>query len=337
MPHLIFRTLLIAVLVLAATTAPPVALADPVAPAAAPDARADRPDKLEFVRFSDDGKGGGTLDTAIATYTNPQGVVVHLVAAIHVGEGDYFKKLGETFEDYDVLLYEMVKPKDMAIPGRQADAPDGAPADARDGAPAGATRARGAGAISGLQVLLKDVLGLEFQLDAIDYSRPNFVHADLDAETFNAMQEERGESIFALMLRSVVHEMKRDREGGDGPPAITAFDLLAAMASPDSTRQYKLLLGRQFAHIESQLEGLEGEDGSVIIAERNKAAIGVLKRTLEQRKPRVIGVFYGAGHMRGIEDELVSKMGFTRTGVEWRTAWDMREAEETDVNDAGDK
>jgi len=27
--------------------------------------------------------------------------------------------------------------------------------------------------------------------------------------------------------------------------------------------------------------------------------------------------------MRGIEDVLVGKMGFKRTDVEWRTAWDM--------------
>ena len=34
-----------------------------------------------------------------------------------------------------------------------------------------------------------------FQLDGIDYNAGNFVHADLDTETFHRMQEERGESI----------------------------------------------------------------------------------------------------------------------------------------------
>ena len=41
-----------------------------------------------------------------------------------------------------------------------------------------------------------------------------------------------------------------------------------------------------------------------------------------------IGVFYGAGHMHGLQEILVGQMGFKRTGVEWRTAWDMRKPEE---------
>jgi len=57
-----------------------------------------------------------------------------------------------------------------------------------------------------------------------DYDRPNFVHADLDAETFNEMQEQRGETFLGLMLRSIVHEMKRQQEGR-GAPDITLFDV----------------------------------------------------------------------------------------------------------------
>ena len=36
------------------------------------------------------------------------------------------------------------------------------------------------------------------------------------------------------------------------------FDILAAMRSPDSTRQYKLLLARQMSDLEGQLEGVAG-------------------------------------------------------------------------------
>ena len=42
---------------------------------------------------------------------------------------------------------------------------------------------------------------MDFQLDDVDYQKKNFVHADLDAETFAKMQEEKGESIVGLMLR----------------------------------------------------------------------------------------------------------------------------------------
>jgi hypothetical protein len=276
------------------------------------DTRDARPDKLEFVRFNEDGKGGGTLDTAIASYRNADGVVVHLVAAVHVGEPAYYKGLADTFDAYDALLYELVKPKDGVVPGAKAATRPTAPG----------AQIRGAAALGGLQSFLRNVLKLEFQLDAINYDRPNFVHADLDAETFNAMQDERGESLFGLMIRSVVHEMKRQAAGEGGPP-ITFLDILAAMNSPDSTRQYKLLLARQFRQMEEQLQGMEGEEGSVLLSERNKVALRVLKRTIAKGN-KTIGVFYGAGHMRGIENELVGKMGFKPIAVEWRIAWDMR-------------
>lgn len=284
-------------------------------------------DKLEFVRFSDDGKGGGTLDTAIASYENSAGVAVHLVAAVHVGEKAYYKGLSDTFDRYDALLYELVKPRDAAVPGAADDDAENEPGagDARDG-----PQVRGAAAIGGLQAMLKNVLKLEFQLEQINYDRPNFVHADLDVETFNEMQAERGESLFRLMLRSMMHEMSRQRQGeGRAGRQVTIFDLLAAMRSPDSARQYKLLFARHMQDIEAQIQGIEGKDGSVIIAERNKAALRVLERSIAEGK-RSIGVFYGAGHMRGIEDALLDEMGFKRTGVEWRIAWDMRAAGDGD-------
>jgi hypothetical protein len=279
--------------------------------------RNDAADPLAFVRFSDDGKGGGTLDTAIASYANADGVVVHLVAAVHVGEKAYYAGLAETFETYDALLYELVKPKDGPVPGARP-VPGAKP-------PGAGAQVRGAAVIGGFQSMLKDVLELQSQLESINYDRPNFVHADLDAETFNEMQAQRGESLFRLMLRSMMHEMSRQRkaDGKGGGGQVSLFELLAAMSSPDSARQYKLLLARQMKDMDAQLEAIEGPDGSVIIAERNKAALRVLERTIGEGK-RNVGVFYGAGHMRGIEEALTGGMGFTRTGVQWRVAWDMR-------------
>src|SRR5437762_8854847 len=73
-------------------------------------------DEAKFLRFVDDGDGGGKLEAAIATYEKG-GVKVHLVSAVHVGEKKYYDDLSKTFKGYDSLLYEMVKPKDAAAPG----------------------------------------------------------------------------------------------------------------------------------------------------------------------------------------------------------------------------
>jgi len=282
------------------------AIADDPAPAApatdarAADAEADADDgKTEFLRYVDDAKHP-RLEAAIVTYRNADGVTVHLIAAVHVGEKSYYDGLNKTFKAYDALLYEMVKPKEMPAPVR--------------GQKSGSM-------VSAFQRFLTDVLKLEFQLDGIDYSAPNFVHADLDVETFYKLQEERGESLFTLMLQSMMSQMARAGQPG-APPPITIFDLLAAMNRPDSARQYKLLLARQFQDIEAQVAGLEGPNGSVLLTERNKAALRVLKETIEAGK-KDIGVFYGAGHMHGLEEALVNDIGFERVGTEWRVAWDM--------------
>ena len=269
------------------------------------DAPAEDDGKTRFLRYVDDDKAP-RLESAIVSYRNADGVVVHLVSAVHVGEKSYYDGLSKTFKQYDALLYEMVKPKASGAPVRGK---------------------KSGGMVSGFQRFLKDVLELEFQLDAIDYSPRNFVHADLDAETFKKLQEERGESLFTLMLKSMMTEMARAGQPGAVAP-ISVFDVMAAMNSPDAARQYKLLLARQFNDVDAQIAAVEGPDGTVLLTERNKAALRVLEDTIARGKKN-IGVFYGAGHMRGIEETLVGEMGFERTAVEWRVAWDMTPAPAT--------
>jgi len=36
-----------------------------------------------------------------------------------------------------------------------------------------------------------------------DYTKPNFVHADLDAQTFQRLQEERGETFEMLFTQAI--------------------------------------------------------------------------------------------------------------------------------------
>ncbi|MGA2497721.1 MAG: hypothetical protein ABSH20_08270 [Tepidisphaeraceae bacterium] len=251
-----------------------------------------------FIRFLDDNDGGGKLQTAIATFKNKAGVKVHLVAAVHVADSPYYKDLGRTFEKYDALLYEMVKPGNVDVP-----APD----------------KRRASAVSFIQQALKDVLELDYQLDAIDYAAKNFVHADLTAEEFERLQSERGESIFMLIFQQMLREMDnpRNMQASD----LTIAELLVALTSPDRARHLKLMLAKQFDNIEDQLSGLDGPNGTVLVTERNKAAIAVLKKTIAKGQ-RNIGIFYGAAHMKGIS-KMLAEMGFEPAGIEWRTAWDM--------------
>jgi hypothetical protein len=254
--------------------------------------------QAQYIRFVDDNDGGGVLQTAIVTYTNAAGVKVHLVAAVHVADGAYYKELAKTFGGYEVLLYEMVKPKDMDVP--------------RPGG--GATSAVGF-----IQQTLKDVLELDYQLDAIDYSAKNFVHADLTTEEFEHLQSERGESMFTIILQEMLRQFTNP-QATQAPEVseLTVFELLLALTSSDRARHMKLLLAREFDQVEEQLAGM---GGTVILTERNKTAVAAIQKAVAGGR-RNIGLFYGAAHMPGIAEALEAQ-GFTRAGTEWRTAWDM--------------
>ena len=169
-----------------------------------------------------------------------------------------------------------------------------------------------------LQRFMKTVLELQYQLDGIDYSAPNFVHADLDVDTFERMQAERGESIFGLMVQSMLDSM-----GAEDPVQAEASTgrLLMALQAPDRGKQLKLVVARQFDDIERAMAGLDGPDGSVILTERNKKCIEVLGQQLEAGKKH-LGIFYGAAHLPDME-QRVEAMGFKPVAKKWLVAWDM--------------
>jgi len=254
----------------------------------------------KWLRFVDDNKGGGKLEVATGTYKNDDGVSVRPIGAVHIGEKSYYEALSKDFEKYDALLYEMVKPADA-------------------GAPQPGMKSKSM--VSMFQRFLKDSLELEFQLDGIDYTKKNFVHADLDAETFAKMQDEKGESLLGLMLSQMIRELAKEMEGKGGGAAKNQPDLMElidAFNSPDAPRRMKLILAKSFGELDEQMSGMQG---TVIITERNKKAMSVLRDQIRAGKKN-IGVFYGAGHLSDMESRL-ALMGFKRTNVEWRTAWDM--------------
>jgi len=257
-------------------------------------------DQVQFMRFVDKGRAGGSLETAVSRYRNKAGVTVDLVAAVHIGEKSYYQGLDKSFADYDAVLYELVKPKNAETPkpGYQSSNP-----------------------ISQFQHFLKDSLDLDFQLDDIDYARPNFVHADLTKEEFEKLQDERGESMESLMFQQILHALSH-------PPAPeqeqdlddTIHDLIGALTRPDGERQMKLLLARQFGDIEKNSSDF-GLGNTVILTERNKRAIEVFKQTLASGKKKM-AIFYGAAHMPELSGKL-EELGFTRVSTEWKIAWNL--------------
>ena len=254
-------------------------------------------DDTRFLRFRGDGTKGGYLETSDTTFKNDAGVSVRLVAVVHIAEPAYYDDIQQSFENCDAVLYEMVKPHDSGVPqkGVESDNP-----------------------IHRLQRFMKDTLGLSFQLDEIDYSKSNFVHADMDAETFQQLQEQRGESLATLMISQIMKTMS-------DPGAMKAYDdeptdLVDLMTRPDGDRQVKLLLGRRLGDIEKEAAGINMLNGTVILTERNKTVMKAFDQAVADGKKN-IAIFYGAAHMPDLSEQL-EKKGYHEAKKTWRPAWD---------------
>lgn len=253
-----------------------------------------------YLRYVEDAQP--RLETSIVRLSNADGVTVDLIGAVHIADPAYFDKLNERFKKYDVVLFEMVKPKGMEDLSARGDSGSW---------------------VSTLQKFMKSQLDLSYQLDQIDYSPENFVHADLDAETFAQKQAERGESMLTMMLNAMLREMSKAQEAQTAEQP-TIFDIITALQAPDSARQLKHILAKQFEAMDEALDSLGGDD-SVIIGERNKHALKVLREQMEAGKKN-LAIFYGAGHLQGMEELMTELMGFKAVGEpEWLTAWDLRE------------
>lgn len=276
--------------------------AEPAEPTADADAKVDAEVADEaYLRLTRNEDGSGGLETANATFVRAtDGVRVDLLSVVHIADEDYYAKFNEAFTGYDSVLFELV----------------GDPGDLRQHLQAGDSR--GGLSLSGLQGGLGRALDLAFQMDGVDYSAENLVHADMSAARFRERQRERGEGFLQLYLKAVRASMSNPRA------AQTSFgllDLAEAVISEDRPNRLKWLMAGEMGNAEDILGLLEGEEGSVIIAERNVVAMDVLDQRIADGD-RKLAIFYGAGHMADFEERLVA-LGFELVGKEWWTAWKL--------------
>jgi hypothetical protein len=165
---------------------------------------------------------------------------------------------------------------------------------------------------------LKNTLKLESQMEGIDYSKKNFVHADMTARQFAALQDQRGEGFLQIWWRAVQAQVTQPEATPNSPGLLKILEILCR---PDSPTELKRLMGRMFDQVEKIMAGMETDKGSVIVVERNKIALEVLKKEIAKGH-RHLAIFYGAAHLTDMEQRLVS-LGFTPEKSEWLTAWDL--------------
>jgi hypothetical protein len=256
-----------------------------------------------FLRIGrDDSKQPVSLETSVVRYKHPsEGWYVDLVGAVHVGEKSYYDELNKLFEQYDAVLYELVAPADANVPSRGQ----------RSGHPVGV-----------LQVAMKNLLELEFQLDCIEYQKPNFVHADLSPEEFSKSMADRNESFTKLFFRLMGQGLAQQSKD---PARSTDVAVFSAFFSKDRSIELKRTMAVQFEEMEKTTIAFDGPQGSTIITARNLRALEVLSKQIKEGKKR-LAIFYGAAHLPDFDRKLRAEMGVVPGESRWLVAWDLRPA-----------
>jgi hypothetical protein len=77
-------------------------------------ALAEEPKPTDFIRVDEDAKAA-RLQTAVTRYEK-DGASVDLIGAVHIADAAYYKGLGERFEGYQAVLYEMIGGQNANLP-----------------------------------------------------------------------------------------------------------------------------------------------------------------------------------------------------------------------------
>jgi len=263
-------------------------------------------DSAHFMRIRQDSRGREVaMETSLTRYelNTEKGdrITVDLIGAVHIGEKAYFDELNKRFEAYESMLYELVAPAGTVIPkgGR-----------AKDGIPTNP--------IALMQIGMKDSLGLEFQLEHIDYTKKNFVHADMTPEEFAQSMKENDESISKYAVRAIGQSMAMQAAGKGGD----SMSMLFALFSKNKTMRLRRSFAQQLQNMESGMVVFKGKDGSTIIDHRNAKCMKVLESEIAAGK-RNLAIFYGAGHLPDMQRRLISDFKMKRGGQVWLKAWSL--------------
>jgi len=192
----------------------------------------------------------------------------------------------------------------------------------------------------GLQAQLAEALGLEFQLDAIDYGQQNWRCSDMTEDDFAAALAAKGydfvelggtlagSSLPAKVVKVLLRVAKFLDAFMDGRVSDTFKVMMIEVLGDESIT-------------ESAMNSQFGEGfADVIIGQRNQVVMDDLRAVLDQGggdaagRPRSVGIFYGAAHMADFENRLAEQFDYVPKSAVWVPAItiDLRDSAMTEAD-----
>lgn len=260
-----------------------------------------------FIRLDEDDTHS-RLQTSITTYEKDEQKVT-LLGAIHIADADYFKALNQEFTKYPVLLFELIGGEDAAksLDGKpkKEEKPDGGPTEG----------------LRGLYGSFASTMQLAEQIEHIDYTKDNFIHADLTFTEYQKLAEGKSDDILAFALENSI---KSSELTGKPFGGLDMSLVMRAILSGDGTGlklQYMTMMDQG----DESAAALTGQN--LIISDRNEKCFQVLARE-QEKGAKNIGIFYGAAHFPDMEKRLLAK-GYKLAEHRWLTAWDVKKPAES--------
>jgi hypothetical protein len=265
-----------------------------------------KPVPKKFIRLqpAENGKPMA-FQTATGRYTSAKGdVTIDLIGVVHVGEKKYYEKYNELFKGYDVVLYE-------AAGGPITGKPSGLDFDP----------------LNLFYKSLTKAMRIDEQLQVVDYTAPNFVHADLSVKDLPEVLNKRGDNLLSLFL-SIAADMIREHNLAQAKmqkegKKVEKFNAMSLLTDPQAPYKLRHGMAKELVENESGL-GFGKTVDSLVIDERNEMCMKVLAKQLAAGKKK-IAIFYGAAHMPDFEQRLIRDHNMRAVGMDWYTAWEIVE------------
>ncbi len=164
----------------------------------------------------------------------------------------------------------------------------------------------------GIQGQLAKAMNVSFQLDEMDSSKSNWVNADIDIKELNERLSAQGgdDTMILEMIQGETWQTK-----------MIGMVLNFVSGSPQLSSIMKIVMMDVLAAAEtSDIMNQIGPAGDVILHGRNDIVIEYLNEQLENNPNQDdIGIFYGAAHMSGLEETILS-MGYEFESNDWAQA-----------------
>ncbi|KAJ3683380.1 hypothetical protein LUZ60_013607 [Juncus effusus] len=313
-------------------------------------------DFLRYNSSSGNADVAGELQASIVSYKkrlpwrllNPK-FQVDLVSAVHIADKTYFNTLQEKLSFYDCVLYEGVSDKDKKEEDYESE---------KDYSIIGFIQ-RSIGKVLSMDFQLDCInyKGRNWYNADLDFETFSRLQEERGENMFSMAQDRVGSALksysdstttqfdsiktkllkvsylvpMPLALTLLINFTcsppeninKGNNNGDENDDFAPDFGEFVEFLELGLGSGLKVVLARALTSTFAQEMNMENEENTVIIGERNKAALEELKRAIN-RGERKIAILYGAGHMPDLGKRLMQDFNLVPCEINWVTAWEIK-------------